>query len=158
MSPLERARAWAGPIAVCLWVPTAAALWWSRQPAPAPDDRRAIAVTAAEREVVLEVMRGNVDSLHAVLAAQAAGDGAGVATAARQAADTPGPAARLASLKRKLPPEWRELGQQVDAGFAAAADAGAAANSQGVTEALASTTAACAACHAGFRLVTEGSP
>lgn len=161
MSAPGRFAAWAGPVAIGLWLPTVAVgAWWAlRRPgeaAPSDDARRAIGVTPEERAVVQEVMRGNVVALHAVLQAQAAGDGAGVATAARAAADTPGPAARMASLKRKLPPEWRELGQQVDAGFAAAADAGAAANSQGVTEGLVSATAACAACHATFRLVTEG--
>jgi hypothetical protein len=153
-------RHYAPGLALAVWVPTVALgawAWWSAtQRGREPDDtRRAVRVTAEERAVVLEVMRANLVAIHAVLDAQASGDLHAVAVAARAAADTPGPAARLGSLKHKLPPEWREVGKQVDATFAAMSEQARLGNSAGVTRELANNTAACVSCHAMFRLTLE---
>jgi hypothetical protein len=154
-------------VAICLWVPTIAFgawAWWSNagqpgNPADAahPEDtRRAIRLTREEQQVVLEVMRANIVALQSVLAAQASGDLNGVAEAARAAADAPGPVARMPSLKHKLPAEWREIGKQVDASFAAMDVQARSGSSAGVTRELANNTAACVSCHAMFRLVVDG--
>jgi len=153
-------RQYALGLALAVWVPTVALgawAWWSatqRRP-EADDTRRAVRVTAEERAVVLEVMRANIVAIQSVLEAQASGDLPAAAEAARAAADAPGPAARLGSLKHKLPPEWREVGKQVDASFAAMSEQARLGNSAGVTRELANNTAACVSCHAMFRLVVE---
>ena len=157
-------RQYAPGVALAVWVPTVALgtwAWWStgqrvHDEERDPDDtRRAVRVTAEERAVVLEVMRANIVAIQAVLEAQANGDLPAVAEAARAAADAPGPAARLKSLKHKLPPEWREVGKQVDASFAAMSEQARLGNSAGVTRELANNTAACVSCHTMFRLTLE---
>jgi len=165
----SRFSGWAPRLAIALWIPTAGVLAWSlagergssAPPASsqaASDPRTTIRVTAAEREVVREVMRANVVSLHAVLQAQADGDLAAVARHAREASVTPGPAARMDSLKQKLPPQWRDMGRQVHVTFAAIADRATTEGTAVVTAQLAQNMAACVACHSSFRLVSEDAP
>lgn len=157
--PSSGFRVWGPRLAVALWAPSMALIVWSLWRSPADDAggdaRRAIRLTAEERDVVLEVMRANVVSIHGILAAQAAGDLGEVVRVASTAATAPGPVARFVSLKRKLPAEWREMGKQVDGSFAAIAEQARAGSSPGVTAELAANTGACVACHARFRLALE---
>ena len=164
----KQRRPWAF-VAVALWFPSAAiGMWWfiksadpaaerSSEPAPeiAPDDtRQGISVTYAEREIALSVMRTNLELLHQILAAMKDNDRVQVARLATKAAHLPGPARRSPGLRAKLPPQWRAMGKQVDAGYRQLADA-AATPDGALMEPLTAATSACVSCHAVYRLDLE---
>lgn len=156
-------------MAVLLWVPsTAVGVWWvatnpageptptvAHAPEATPNDaRKGISVTRTEHALALNVMRANLVLLHQILEAVRDNDRAAVTRLATEAARLPGPARRSPSLRKKLPPQWRELGQQVDAGYQQLADAASTPDGS-LMEPLTLATGACVSCHAIYRLDLE---
>lgn len=152
-------------LALILWIPTIGAVGWLALGTPsaspstagesavplATDIRSGIAVTHHEREVALAVMRENLESIHGILLAMERKDREEVARLADVAANSPGPARRDRGLRDKLPPEWRAMGQGVDRGFSALAEAARSPQAP-LLPALNQATAACVSCHQRFRL------
>ncbi len=147
-----------GPLSFGLWLLTAVILVvaWPR-PAAQPDDsgtgdeRIEILLDAEQYATLQQVMRGNVEGLHGVLAASASGDMAALEQAARGVADNH-PVSTTPSLRGVLPPEWSALGRTVHIEFAALADdARAGVPAAEIPGRLASITTACVTCHRTYR-------
>ena len=120
------------------------------------DSRRVVSVSAKQRAVVKQVMRGNLETVQAVLTAAGTSDLKAVHRLARTAAQAPGPGTVEPTLKPLLPDEWRMMGKQVHRDWKALAkltkeDASAAA----VSAAVANVTATCVTCHTQYRLETH---
>ena len=120
--------------------------------AAAPDRRREIALAREERDFVLVEMRGFLESVRAMGTAVADGRPAAAAAAARRSGmatthDVP------ASLRQKLPAEWKTLGMDTHQRFdALALEADGIGDAAQITRQLAGVLDNCTACHAAFRL------
>lgn len=118
------------------------------------DTRTLVALPAAEQEAVRHEMRAMLGALNGVMAATASRD-----TAALFAALAPAGMAAAAdpAIEEMLPPEWRELAEQVHAGFDSIAVAVRQARETSavpdtVLTRLVRVTAACSSCHSTYRL------
>ncbi len=133
----------------------AAYMFIDRGQAAASDDRTAIELTAAERNIILAEMRGFLDSIQEVVQGLAANDMNSVAKAARRSGmvathDIP------VSLMHKLPMGFKELGGPTHKLFdGLAREATEMGNVQIITEKLGVLMQNCVACHASYRLVVR---
>ncbi|MEW5965293.1 MAG: hypothetical protein AB1749_17270 [Pseudomonadota bacterium] len=122
------------------------------QHAVATDGRHELALTREEREFVLAEMRAFLESVRDIVSAVASGKPAAAAAAAKRSGmgathDVP------ASLRAKLPAEWRTLGMDTHTQFdALALEASGIGDAKQITRQLASVLDNCTACHAAFRL------
>lgn len=127
----------------------------STAPASATDERRAVTLTAAERNFVLGEMRNFLASVEGITTAIAEDKPAEVAKAARSSGmgnrhNVP------RELMMKMPPEWRALGMDTHSRFdALAVEADSMGEAKPLLGQLAGILANCNGCHAGYRLVTE---
>lgn len=123
--------------------------------APAADTRAILALTPAERGMVLEEMRAFLDGVQKMTAALAVEDMKTTATAARALGqvmthEVP------AELRKKLPQEFRQLGSSVHREFdQIAMDAESLGDPRHTLRQLSSTLQKCVACHATYQIRTE---
>jgi len=115
---------------------------------PVEDGRQLVQVSGAQRAVVKQVMRQNLETLNAVLEASGRQDLAQVRALAAAAAAAPGPGRVDPTLRPLLPDAWRAMGKDVHRGWGELAKL----TSQPVpvhvvTAQVAQVTAACVACH-----------
>lgn len=146
-------------LALVLWLPVAGVVGWAllrSHAAPAPDGRTEIRLTAAEREFVLGQMRTMLATVKGVVNGMAIGDPRVVAGAARTSG---GSMLQQPALRLKLPDTFRQLAQQLHAGFdaiAVAAEEGA--DTTRLNGLLNGQLALCVACHATYRFRVEAGP
>ena len=125
---------------------------WTR---PAADNRREIALTAHERELVLIEMRSILRSVNGVLVGVVQNDMKKVEESAR-AAGMIMAAEENASLIVKLPPEFKDMGLGLHRGFDELADVTkAGAKPDEVLKRVAELTSRCNGCHDVYR-VSDG--
>jgi hypothetical protein len=133
----------------------------------APDVRHALDFPPPMREMMLANMRSHLESVGAIVASLAVGDGAKAADIAktRLGVESPGAAAcnptapmegMAAMMAHHMPPEMRALGMSMHEAASAfaveAANYKKGADPQPALAALARVTEACAACHSAYRL------
>lgn len=144
--------------ALLLWLATLAAAAWffiNGNTAQGTDNRTAVILKPAERDLVLGEMRMLLQGTQGILAAVNAND----LPAAAKAARAVGMASAVdinPALMAKLPLEFKQLGMSVHQSMddlAAAAEAGQPAST--VTTMLADTLARCVNCHAAWQLQAE---
>ncbi len=122
---------------------------------PGSDGRRMLRLTPAEREGMLNEMRGFLVAVQRILEAAERGDMAAVAAAARemggaQGCGVEGPAARL-RLMAKLPLEFKRLGRDTHRRFDdLAREAEESGDPRRVRRRLTELMGNCIACHAGY--------
>jgi cytochrome c556 len=122
------------------------------QHAATPDNRREIVLAREDRDFVLTEMRAFLESVRDIASAVAEGKPAAAAAAAKRSGmgathDVP------ASLRAKLPAEWKTLGMDTHRKFdALALEAASIGDATQITRQLASVLDNCTACHAAFRL------
>ena len=90
--------------------------------APGGDGRQLLQVSAAQRLVIKQVMRQNLETVQAVLAASARQDFAQVHALAAAAASAPGPGRQDPTLRPLLPSAWRAMGKEVHGGWGEVAE------------------------------------
>lgn len=121
----------------------------------APDGRVAVVLTPGERDLVLAEMRGFLAGVQTITAALTRKDMETVARTAeslgmKSAAEVP------ASLKGKLPLEFKQLGFSVHQAFdQIAADARTIGDPDHTQQQLGETLSRCVGCHAGHRLTAR---
>ncbi len=121
----------------------------------APDGRGEIAVTVAERDMVLAEMRALLEAVQTVIVANNAGDMAAVATAGREVGrGNMNP--QSMEFAAKLPLAFRKLGMDTHVRFdQLALVAEQSGDTQQVSQQLGELTANCVACHRLYRLGTD---
>jgi hypothetical protein len=140
---------------LALWLATVATFAWffvRGNTAAGTDDRTAIVLQPAERDLVLGEMRGLLTATHGILQGVNVGDMKQVAAAARSAGM--GAAVDLnPALMAKLPLSFKELGMTVHHrmdDIAVAAESGKPAPE--IMGMLTDTMSSCIACHASWQL------
>lgn len=124
----------------------------SRAAAGSGDGRRIIALSAQERDFVLAEMRTFLESVRDIVAAVADGQPARAADAAKRSGMTTMHNAP-ASLRAKLPPEFKALGMDTHKRFdALALEASGLAEPAPMMRQLTDVLDNCTACHAGFAI------
>lgn len=141
--------------ALLLWVATVAVFAWffvRGNTTAGTDNRTAVVLAPAERELILSEMRGLLMGVHDMLEGANNNDAKQIASAARKIGM--GSAADVnPALMAKLPMEFKQLGMSVHHDMddlAAAADAGKSVPE--LQKMLTSTMSKCVACHAGWQL------
>jgi len=120
-----------------------------------PDGRAAIIVTPAERDLVLEEMRGLLEAVQTIIVANNAGDLNTVAVAGRKVGRANmGP--QSAEFAARLPMGFRKLGMDTHLRFdQLALDAEQFGSTEQVSQQLGELTGNCVACHRAYRLVAS---
>ncbi|MBI3445464.1 MAG: hypothetical protein HY055_08885 [Magnetospirillum sp.] len=144
-----------GIAALVLWLATIAGLGFvfvHGSTAPAPDGRKAVLMSAAERDFVLAEMRGLLVVVRDITAALAENDGAKAGRAAGLMG-VEGSHDRAPALLAKLPLDFKRQAMELHGGF----DDFAAAAARGedvpnLHRRLIGQLDRCTACHAGFRI------
>ena len=127
----------------------------SHHHAPAADTRAVLALTPAERGMILEEMRAFLAGVQTMTAALAADDMKTTAQAAR-ALGTVMTHEVPAELRKKLPQEFRQLGSTVHREFdQIAMDAESLGDPRHTLRQLSSTLQNCVACHAAYQIRTD---
>ena len=144
-----------GLIALVLWLVSAiglGALFVLGRTEMAPDGRKAVMMSGAEREMVFAEMRGLLVAVRDITAALAECDTARVAKTARamgmgEAHD------KAPDLLLKLPLDFKRLAMGLHSGFDEMAEAAARGESAaGLNRRLIEQLDRCTTCHAGFRI------
>ena len=122
---------------------------------PSQDARAVVSVTAEEREMILEEMRGLLEAVQTIIVANNAGDLNTVAVAAREVGrENMNP--RAAEFVAKLPLDFRKLGMKTHVQFdTLAADTEKFESTEHVFQQLGELTGNCVACHRSYRLATN---
>jgi hypothetical protein len=119
------------------------------------DGRTAIVVTPAERDLVLEEMRGLLEAVQTVIVANNAGDLNAVAVAGRKVGRA-NMDPRSAEFAARLPMGFRQLGMDTHLRFdKLALDAEQFESTEHVSQQLGELTGNCVACHRAYRLATN---
>jgi cytochrome c556 len=145
-------------VAIGMWLATAVVaivILVRGQTQVAADGRRAIAVTDAERNLILTEMRGMLGSVRGVVDGLAHKDLRRVAEAARASGMATVQQVPL-SLMAKLPLDFKQTGMETHVGFdalAAAADGGETTDT--LLARLGDRLDNCVACHSAYRLAPE---
>ena len=116
-----------------------------------PDARRAVQLTAQQRNAVLVEMRTLLASVGGVLGAAVRSDSMGIRGAAKASGTA---AAADPALEKLLPADWLQLAMQTHQGFDSLA-AAAGAGRDAVVLRLGNITTNCVSCHAMYRLATR---
>jgi hypothetical protein len=115
------------------------------------DGRQVVHISREQRVLVKAVMRQNLETVHAVLAASAEQDFGRVHALSLAAAKAQGPGSLDPTLKPRLPDAWRANGKQVHRAWGDLAKLSKRPAPAPVVAAhLAEVTAACVACHLQF--------
>lgn len=158
MKPLHLLLACAGALGMSSWSAGAGDGHGHAHGRPAAADARvAVAFPAPMREHLLANMREHLQALADIQAALAAGDAERAGVLAEQRLGMSSLAAHGAHEAAKyMPPDMREVGstmhQRASRFALEAQNAGVTGDIRPALAALASTTQACVACHAGFRM------
>jgi redox-regulated HSP33 family molecular chaperone len=119
------------------------------------DGRVAIVVTPANRDLVLEEMRGLLEAVQTIIVANNAGDLTTVAIAGRKVGRV-NMDPQSAEFAARLPMEFRKLGMDTHLRFdELAQDAEQFESTEHVSQQLGELTANCVACHRAYRLTTN---
>lgn len=124
--------------------------------ADSEDDRKALALTPAEKAYVLGEMRLFVESIQGIAQGLAENDHAAAAeaAAARGQMRNQNDPAFPASLSAKLPPEWKQFGGATRKGFDRLATEIANSKEGGpILQDLSDLMKNCVACHASYRII-----
>ena len=119
------------------------------------DGRVGIVVSPAERDLVLEEMRGLLEAVQIIIVANNAGDMNAVAVAGRKVGrENMNP--RSAEFVARLPMDFRKLGMDTHVRFdKLALDAGQFESTELVSQQVGELMGNCVACHRAYRLTTN---
>ncbi len=141
-------------VALVVWaitIPAAVYLFFSGYTTKGSDGREAVLVTPAERDEVLEEMRGLLQATADITGALARNDNAAIVEIARPVG-TAAMEGESPALVAKLPFAFKEAGLRAHTGFDALANAAAAgATTQELTGMLSEQLAICTGCHASYQ-------